>query len=98
VTRWAILAALAAAACTTATAVMGPDGSPHFNVHCPRRMVDCYRKMAEVCPAGYELVNATSSVVGDSDPKGGAYVGTNHDMLIKCRRDAPANDGHRPIR
>jgi hypothetical protein len=83
--RWMFLA-LALGGCTTATAVMGPDGTPHYDVHCPRSMVACYQRAAEACPRGYDLINATTSVDAITPTANGPVGGgSSTDMLIRCR-------------
>lgn len=82
--RWLMLAALVGCGCATAEVVMGPDGTEHVNVHCQRQVSVCYRKMAEVCPDGYLVVNASEGFV--LVPVNGTLAGgSQHDFLIKCR-------------
>lgn len=80
--RMALLAALVGG-CASATTVMGPDGTPHVNVHCGTRVSLCYQKMAQVCPAGYQLVDRSNGFAL-APVNGQLYGGANHDFLIKC--------------
>lgn len=83
--RWMLLVVMAAG-CTSATAVMGPDGTPHYNVHCPRSMTACYGKMAEVCPVGYAIVNQSGGINAITPTANGPVGGGSfNDVLIKCR-------------
>jgi hypothetical protein len=78
--------ALATAGCATASEVMGPDGTPHFDVHCGTKKALCYEKAQDVCPGGYTIADHSTGEAGivptASGPVGG---GTFTDMLIKCR-------------
>jgi hypothetical protein len=87
--RWMLLLATLAGGCATAEVVMGPDGTQHVNVHCQRQVSVCYRKMAEVCPAGYQVVDASNGFV--LVPINGTMAGSpQHDFLIKCGRPTAA--------
>ena len=43
--------------CATSSPVMGPDGTQHVNVKCPRDIANCYEEAAKVCPKGYDVVD-----------------------------------------
>lgn len=87
--RWMTLLAALAGGCATAEVVMGPDGTEHVNVHCQRQVSVCYRKMAEVCPGGYQVINGQQGFAL-VPINGQLYGGSNHDFLIKCGRPTAA--------
>lgn len=60
-----LLLVLTIAGCTTATEMYGPEGERLISIDCTAAsgtMAPCYEKAAEVCPAGYRLIERTDTV------------------------------------
>lgn len=87
---WTYVLAVAAVGCVTSRPVMAPDGSQGHYIECPRSIDRCMDKAAELCPAGYNVI--------DSGGRHGAIAQTNYqtgqtvvtptfrgNMTISCR-------------
>lgn len=91
-----MIAAVMLAGCATATQVMGPDGTPHFNVHCGTNKTLCYQKAQEVCPGGYAVTNETGGLSGITPTAYGPVGGGSYsDILIRCKAAAATPPGPR---
>lgn len=81
--------ALALAGCASATPkpFSGPNGRPAYSMRCSglgRTLDACYQKAGELCPAGYTVVDRSSSTI--AVPAGGAMVAAPRETLaIECR-------------
>jgi hypothetical protein len=86
----AVLLCLALAACVTARPLTLPNGQSGQAISCPgtaRSVADCYIKAGEVCPHGYDIVDAS----GEAHPVVFATNGTlvagsivNRSMMVQC--------------
>lgn len=63
-------------ACTTATPIVGPDGTENQLISCPTSE-DCYDKAHEVCRGPYKIVNTSSEI---NQPGGTTTI----KLLVKC--------------
>lgn len=63
--------------CTTATKIVGPDGTENQLISC-EQIEDCYQKATEVC-GKYKIVNTSSEVSGYN-----GISGTTVKLLVKC--------------
>ncbi len=78
------------AACVTARPLTLPNGAQGQVVRCngmARSMADCYVKVGEVCPSGYDVVDAS----GESRPTiiatGNSLVGgsrVSRSLIVQC--------------
>ena len=64
--------------CTTATPIVGPDGTTNQLISCSD-VEKCYDKAREVCGGPYQIVNTSSHTSGAS-----GYTGTETKLLVKC--------------
>ena len=94
------LAGLLAIACVvgcsyaSAKPVSGPDGERGwFAISCKKDPGNCEEKARDVCPAGYDIMDASghhgvAAVADDSDGEGTVVPTYRGHMLIKCKRSA----------
>jgi hypothetical protein len=79
------------AGCISASPTILPDGTRGYAIRCngtARDIQDCYMRAGEMCPGGYDVVNAASEsrpfvVASPSGLIGGA--GQNRSILVGCR-------------
>lgn len=73
--------------CVTADPIMSPGGKQGFAISCDgtaRSMTDCYKKAAEVCPKGYNVVDKNSESGFSANAY---YVGNtkSRDIFVECK-------------
>lgn len=86
-TIWLLALAAALAGCATSTEIRGPGGQVSHLIDCSGAAVPlgaCYEKANELCPTGYNVVDAQQSVgpmmIG---PYGGAQMQQKH-IVVSC--------------
>jgi hypothetical protein len=78
--------ALILSGCATSRQIVGPDGTPAHAIRCGAAVADaCLEKAGELCPNGYDVLNAqgsrylgqmgTGSVGGSWNRSGGSVSG-----------------------
>jgi len=74
----------------TARPLTLPNGQPGQAISCPgtvRTIADCYIKAGEVCPAGYDIVDASGEAHPMVVASGGTLVGgsvVSRSLLVQC--------------
>jgi hypothetical protein len=91
-----VLATLALWGCTSADPIKLPNGKPGFVIACDggaNRWSSCYKRAAELCPAGYDLVtqNGESRPMLVTTGPGMYTAGTieERELMIECK--TPSN-------
>jgi hypothetical protein len=83
-----ILAFLVACAAIEPQQFVGPNSKTAYSMKCSgmgRTLDACYKKAGEVCPAGYNIIDRTTSIVGIPMQGGGTMIAPQHSLAIECK-------------
>lgn len=81
-----ICAALAGCASVNPEAFRGPSGGQAFVMHCSgmgRSLAQCYRKAAELCPAGYKVIDQRAGTAAVPTPSG-VIAAPQYSLAVEC--------------
>lgn len=82
-----LLLLLASCASVQPREFRGPNGRPAYSMRCSgmgRTLDDCYQKVGELCPGGYDIVDRASSIVA-VPVSGGVMAAPQHNLAIECK-------------
>jgi len=85
------LMCLVIVSCATSKPMPLPGGDSGFSIWCEEYKSRCYKKAAEACPGGYDIVDSDGGGSGALVNHVGAFV-TNYEMLIRCKH--PTGQGN----
>ncbi len=86
---WASIFLLSLVGCMSIdpTPFNGPNGKQSYSMQCNgmgRTMDACYQKAGEVCPAGYSIIERSSSMVGYMN-QGIMMMRPREQLAIECK-------------
>jgi len=88
--RALMLVTLVLGGCATSHPIKGPNAKTAYVVKCASSTIDaCYEKAAEVCPAGYTMLDRNSNPSGMLVPAGKSmlYSSGPSTLLVECKSE-----------
>lgn len=86
---WLTLAVVFLTSCTSVhpQESKGPSGNVTYSMNCSgmgRTLDDCYRKAADLCPKGYNVVDRTGGTVA-TPIQNGTLAATDYRLVVACK-------------